>query len=104
MNNRIVVVFKSSTKKDLFLDNHDIAIRGRIPGFDETLWSVHNIDNLPSAIVVNIPDDVKGNFYLKFFIRNKANGNAVFKSTKILYLNINTMKDRFKIVDFARKL
>jgi hypothetical protein len=81
-----------------------MLIHGRIPGIGEMLWAVHSIDYLPIAVVINLPNEANENFYLKFSIQDKVGGGIIFDTTEILYLNVKTMKQRYKFVDLKRKL
>jgi len=54
-------------------------------------------------VLINVPDGVNGDFYIKFIVEDKLNGVVVFQSSVPLYLNTQTMQNRFKLVDLARK-
>jgi len=54
-------------------------------------------------VLINVPDGVNGDFYIKFIVEDKLNGVVVFQSSVPLYLKTQTMQNRFKLVDLARK-
>jgi hypothetical protein len=74
-----------------------------VPGDNEVLWYKQDIDHMPSSVVINVPGDVQGDFYLKFTVEDKSVGIVLYQSGAPLYLTMQTMKNRYKCVVLERK-
>jgi hypothetical protein len=103
MDRKIVIILKAPMDNDMFFNNHSLVIHGRIPGDNEVLWYKQDIDHMPSSVVINVPGDVQGDFYLKFTVEDKSVGIVLYQSGAPLYLTMQTMKNRYKCVVLERK-
>jgi hypothetical protein len=102
MNNKCVLILKPPGGKDIFFGHHTVHIRGSAPGKDNQQWVQKDITFLPVAVIVTVPADVQGHFSMKCTIENKFNGDVIYKSIGLLYLDIATMKNSFKVAVLRR--
>ncbi len=60
MIDHIIVILKPSGGRDIFFAHHTVHVKGTVPARDEEQWKQQDINFLPVAIDVAIPDYTTG--------------------------------------------
>jgi hypothetical protein len=94
--------------RDIFFSHHTIRVIGSVPGRSigqiSQISQISQMDTtcLPVSVVVKLPNDVYGNFYLTSIVENKFNGIITLRSVRTMYLNTINMRNGLKIISLRR--